>query len=65
MFSKNNFIYCFSLLFIGMFLFTGCDGFTPTAQSIDSFSADRLLITEGASTTPHFYYLKVMMQINQ
>jgi hypothetical protein len=65
MFSKNNFIYCFSLLFIGMLFFTGCEGVTPTAPTIDSFSADINLITEGASSTPHFYYLKVIMQINQ
>jgi hypothetical protein len=38
MFSKNKFIYCFSLLFIGLPVFTGCDGVIPPTPTIDSFS---------------------------
>ena len=34
-----------------MLAFAGCDGITPSAPTIDSFSADMKLITEGASTT--------------
>jgi len=51
MFSKNKFIFFYILLLVVILTFASCDGITPTAPTIDFFSADIDLITEGASAT--------------
>jgi len=53
MFSKNNIIFFFILflVLVELLAFAGCDGITPTPPTINAFSSDMKLITEGASAT--------------
>ena len=51
MLTKKFYSLYFLLLLIGLLLFVGCDGVTPSGPTIDSFSADMTLITAGASST--------------
>jgi hypothetical protein len=51
MFSKDKYIFCFILLFMGILAFAGCDGVTPTSPIINSFTASPPGITAGESST--------------